>query len=49
MIGGYTLPSPNTAKIASIIAGKTGELLFTVSRGKILMPGLSKTTIAVKN
>jgi SAM-dependent methyltransferase len=49
MIGGYTLPSPNTARIASIISGKIGELLLTVSRGKILMPGLSKTTIAVNN
>ncbi|MFC1883446.1 class I SAM-dependent methyltransferase [Thermodesulfobacteriota bacterium] len=49
MIGGYTLPSGNAARLASIMSGKLGELLFSISGGMILLPGLSKTTIAVKD
>ena len=48
LIGGHTLPRGKAARLSSIVAGNLGEILSTVSKGRILLPGLSKTTIARK-
>ena len=48
MIGGYTSPSPRLARWASAAFGQLGEALYFLSCGNILLPGVSKTTLAVK-
>jgi SAM-dependent methyltransferase len=47
-IGGYTRPPQRSGQWASTIFGQLGEALYFLSRGKILFPGVSKTTIAYK-
>lgn len=48
VIGGYTLPPSSYSRWPSFIFGNLGELLFFVSRGRFLFPGVSKTTLATK-
>lgn len=47
-IGGFTAPANLTGKWAGIIFGNLAEALCRLSRGRILLPGVSKTTIARK-
>lgn len=49
MNGGYTLPARTLGRITSIISGQLGEVLYRMSGGRFLLPGLSKTTVALKN
>jgi len=46
--GGYTLPPGVPARMAAAFFGRLGEFLCAVSGGRLLLPGLSKTTVAVK-
>jgi 2-polyprenyl-3-methyl-5-hydroxy-6-metoxy-1,4-benzoquinol methylase len=48
VIGGFTAPSNRPGKWAGLIFGNMAEILCQVSRGKVLLPGVSKTTIARK-
>ena len=48
MITGHTHPPQSAALWFSIIFGRIGEALYHLSRGKILLPGVSKTTLAEK-
>lgn len=47
-ITGYTLPAQKMSRIASIFFGKMGEMLYALSDGRLLLPGISKTTLAYK-
>lgn len=47
-IGGYTRPPQRLGRWASRVFGQLGEALYFLSKGKILFPGISKTTIAYK-
>ena len=46
VIGGHTLPELPIYRYASIITGIFAELLFKLSGGRVLVPGVSKTTVA---
>jgi ubiquinone/menaquinone biosynthesis C-methylase UbiE len=48
VIGGFTAPSNLVGKLAGRIFGNLAEGLCQLSRVKILLPGVSKTTIARK-
>jgi SAM-dependent methyltransferase len=48
MVGGYTLSPIRINRWPSIVFGLFGEMLFRISGGKFLLPGISKTTVAVK-
>jgi SAM-dependent methyltransferase len=48
MITGHTHPPQSAALWFSIIFGRIGDALYHLSRGKILLPGVSKTTLAEK-
>jgi len=49
LVGGYTL-SPNWInRWPSIIFGLLGEIVYRISAGTVLLPGISKTTIAFKS
>jgi SAM-dependent methyltransferase len=48
VIGGFTSPSNRAGKWAGLIFGNLAEVLCHLSHGKILLPGVSKTTIARK-
>jgi len=48
MIAGYTLPPAPAPRMASCIFGSLGEVLSSITHGKLLLPGVSKTTLAVK-
>ncbi len=48
IIAGHTLPSDRLSRWASIIFGQTGKILFSLSNGKILFPGISKISLALK-
>lgn len=47
-VTGSTLPSKFTSRWASILSGKMGEVLYALSFGHFLLPGVSKTTVAFK-
>ena len=47
-IGGYTRPPQRLGRWASRVFGQLGEALYVLSKGKILFPGISKTTTAYK-
>jgi len=46
--GGYTPLSAFAARIASSFFGGLGDFLSSISGGKLMLPGISKTTLAVK-
>ncbi len=48
LVGGYTLPDIRINRWCSIITGILAERICLMSRGRILIPGVSKTTIAQK-
>jgi SAM-dependent methyltransferase len=48
LIGGHTLPSGRLNRWSSRIFGHFGQLLFFLFGGKILLPGVSKTTTTFK-
>jgi SAM-dependent methyltransferase len=48
VIGGFTAPANLRGKLAGLIFGNVAETLSRLSRGWILLPGVSKTTIARK-
>jgi 2-polyprenyl-3-methyl-5-hydroxy-6-metoxy-1,4-benzoquinol methylase len=48
VIGGFTAPSNRAGKWTGLIFGTLAEILCKLSRGTILLPGVSKTTIARK-
>lgn len=48
VIGGYTRPARRATRWCSILTGKLGEFIQNRSRGRLLLPGLSKTTLARK-
>lgn len=45
-VGGFTRPAAWHARVASAAGGWIGEVLATVSGGRWLLPGISKTTTA---
>jgi SAM-dependent methyltransferase len=49
LIGGHTLPRRRFFRWSSVVFGGLAEMMFRATRGKILLPGVSKTTIAFKN
>jgi 2-polyprenyl-3-methyl-5-hydroxy-6-metoxy-1,4-benzoquinol methylase len=48
VVGGYTLPETGINRYASIITGALAEILGRLSGSRILVPGVSKTTVARK-
>jgi SAM-dependent methyltransferase len=47
-VGGYTRPGDRGKRAASILFGNLSELVFSLSLGKVLFPGVSKTVLAYK-
>jgi len=47
-LGGYTIPKGVRKRLATSLFGNLAEGLFCLSRGTILLPGVSKTAIAFK-
>jgi SAM-dependent methyltransferase len=47
-IGGYTIPNDKLGRWSSRLFGRMGEVLFLLSGGKTLLPGVSKSTCAFK-
>jgi len=48
MVGGNTRPLKRFNRWASTIFGQIGETLYGLSGGHLLLPGISKTTLALK-
>jgi 2-polyprenyl-3-methyl-5-hydroxy-6-metoxy-1,4-benzoquinol methylase len=48
IISGHTIPSDLLGRCSSTIFGKLSDILFYVSKGKVLLPGVSKMTLAFK-
>ncbi len=48
LIGSYTLPKKRFHRWTSILFGGLAQVLHRVSAGRVLLPGVSKTTIAFK-
>lgn len=48
MIVGNTRPSKKLDRWTSVIFGEVGEAVYYLSRGHLLLPGISKTTLATK-
>jgi 2-polyprenyl-3-methyl-5-hydroxy-6-metoxy-1,4-benzoquinol methylase len=48
IISGHTMPSDRLGRWSSAVFGKLGDFLFYFSKGKILLPGISKITLAFK-
>ena len=48
LISGHTMPSDRLGRWSSTVFGKLGDFLFYLSKGKILLPGISKITLAFK-
>ncbi|MGA9175683.1 MAG: class I SAM-dependent methyltransferase [Desulfobacterales bacterium] len=48
IISGHTMPPDRLGRWSSTIFGKLSDFLFYFSKGKILLPGVSKMTIAFK-
>jgi len=48
MIGGFTLPYQPVRRVISWSSGCLAETLYLISAGRLLLPGVSKTTIAFK-
>jgi len=49
MVAGHTRPNGRLNRYSSMLFGRIGDALFSLSRGKFLLPGVSKTTLAYKN
>jgi SAM-dependent methyltransferase len=48
LIGGAARPEGTMARWSSVFFGRLGEAMFRITAGKILLPGVSKTTLAFK-
>jgi len=48
IISGHTKPSDRLGHWSSTVFGKLSDFLFNFSKGKILLPGISKITLAFK-
>ena len=48
-IGGWTRPENRAARLAAAAIGRLGEQVAGLSHGRWLLPGASKTTLAVRN
>jgi 2-polyprenyl-3-methyl-5-hydroxy-6-metoxy-1,4-benzoquinol methylase len=48
MPGSPTFPPKDFERVISIVSGCFSRILFVMSRGKFLLPGISKTILAVK-
>jgi 2-polyprenyl-3-methyl-5-hydroxy-6-metoxy-1,4-benzoquinol methylase len=48
VIGGFTIPTHLAGRWSGIIFGNLAEMLYQLSGGRIMLPGVSKTTIARK-
>jgi len=48
IISGHTMPPDRLGRWSSTVFGKLSDFLFYFSKGKILLPGVSKMTIAFK-
>ncbi len=48
VVGGFTAPSYHAGQWAGIIFGNLAEMVYQLSGGTIMLPGVSKTTIARK-
>jgi len=48
VVGGYTRPDVRLKRWVSMLTGVTAEALYRLSGGSILVPGVSKTTMARK-
>jgi SAM-dependent methyltransferase len=48
VVGGFTAPASPAGHWAGIIFGSLARILYQLSGGKIMLPGVSKTTIARK-
>ncbi len=48
LIGGFTLPNKRLHRFCSILFGRMAQGIYRVSAGRVLLPGVSKTTIAHK-
>jgi 2-polyprenyl-3-methyl-5-hydroxy-6-metoxy-1,4-benzoquinol methylase len=46
--GGFTAPRKLTGRLAGLLFGNLARILCRLSRGRVLLPGVSKTTIARK-
>ena len=49
MIAGHTRPGGKLDRYSSLLFGRISDVLFSLSKGKLLLPGISKTTLAYKN
>jgi len=49
MIAGFTLPGKRFYRWFSVIFGKIAEAFYSFSDGRLLLPGVSKTTIGFKD
>lgn len=47
-IGGATMPPALPARLLSLVSTGVAEALYRASGGRVLLPGVSKTTVAVK-
>ncbi len=47
-IGGYTIPGGRGKRAGSVLFGSFSEVIFSLSLGKFLFPGVSKTVVAYK-
>ncbi|NVM22804.1 MAG: class I SAM-dependent methyltransferase [Desulfobacterales bacterium] len=45
---GWTRPAAKGARLAALIFGGLGEKLASISRDRLLLPGVSKTTVALR-
>jgi SAM-dependent methyltransferase len=48
IISGHTMPPDRLGRWSSTVFGKLSDFLFYFSKGKILLPGISKMTLAFK-
>jgi 2-polyprenyl-3-methyl-5-hydroxy-6-metoxy-1,4-benzoquinol methylase len=48
IIAGHTLPAQRLSRWCSVVSGRLSQILVSLSHGKLLLPGVSKTTLAYK-
>jgi hypothetical protein len=48
MPGRPTSPQRRAERFASVASGTMADLLFSASSGRLLLPGISKTVLAVR-
>jgi SAM-dependent methyltransferase len=48
VIGGYTIPRQKLKRYTAKTMGYLGETLYNISHGHLLLPGASKTSLAIK-